>query len=104
VNDRCPTCKRQIKRSNAANSRYWLVLNLASEKVKPNGVQYPPETWHHYYKLKFLGGNDVTLPSGKVIVVPKSSAELPKDEFHQYVTMVEHDVNENGAYLDEQPA
>lgn len=102
--DRCPTCKRKVRRSNESNARYWLLLHRAAEKLRPEGVQYSAETFHLYYKLKFLGGDDVTLPSKKVIVIPKSSAELDKGEFHEYVFKVEGDLNERGVFLDEMPA
>ena len=101
---RCPTCNRTIRRSSEANRRYWLLLHRLAEKLKPEGVQYSPETYHVYYKLKFLGGDDVKLPNGKVIVMPKSSADLDKGEFHEYAEQVEQDANERGVYLDDLPA
>jgi hypothetical protein len=104
MNERCPTCKRKMKRSSEANRRYWLLLHMAAQKLKPEGVQYSAETFHVYYKLRFLGGDDIKLPNGKVIVMPKSSADLDKTEFHDYVTQVEQDLNERGVYLDEIPA
>lgn len=102
--DRCPTCKRKIRRTNEANRRYWLLLHVIADKVKPEGQQYSPETWHTYFKLKLLGGDDVKLPNGKVIVVTKSSAELDTSEFHAYAEQVELWAGERGAYLDELPA
>lgn len=102
--DRCPKCGRKQRRTNQANARYWLLLHKASESLKPQGQSYAAETFHVYYKMKFLGADDVKLPSGKVVVMPKSSAELAKDEFHEYAEKVEADLNERGVYLDELPA
>ena len=102
--DRCTKCGRRQKRSSEANRRYWLLLHLLADKLKPDGVQYSAETYHIYYKMKFLGADDVKLPNGKVIAVPKSSAELDKAEFHEYAFMVEQDANERGVFLDEVPA
>lgn len=102
--DRCPKCGQKKRRSNPANARYWLVIHVIADKVKPQGMQYSPETWHTYFKLKFLGGTDVKMPNGKVIVTAKSSADLPKDEFHEYAFKVEAWGNEHGAYLEEMPA
>jgi len=79
-------------------------MHKAASSLKPQGVQYSPETFHIYYKMRFLGADDVKLPSGKVVVVPKSSAELDKGEFHAYVEQVEADLNERGVYLDELPS
>lgn len=104
MDDRCPKCFRKFKRSNEANARYWLLLHVISEKVKPEGKEYSAETWHTYWKLKLLGGNDVTMPNGKVIVVPKSSADLDKGEFHDFACQVEAWANERGVYLDEMAA
>lgn len=102
--DRCPTCGRKVKRSNPANARYWLLLHVAAEKLRPSGEQYSAETFHVYYKMKFLGADDVKMPNGKVVAIPRSSAELAKDEFHEYVFKVESELNERGVYLDEMPA
>lgn len=101
--DRCPTCHRKHRRSNEANRRYWLLLHVAAEKLRPDGAQYSAEAYHIYYKMKFLGADDVKLPSGKVVAVPKSSADLPKDEFHEYVFKVEQELNERGVFLDDVP-
>ena len=101
--DRCPTCKRRIRRSSEANRRYWLILHVMAEKLQPQGIQYSAETWHTWAKLKWLGGDDVKLPNGKVIVVPKSSAELDKGEFHAYAEQVEMWAGEHGVHLDEIP-
>ena len=104
MDDRCPTCGRKQKRSSEANRYYWLLLHALAEKLKPAGEHYSSETWHSYFKLKLIGGDDIKLPNGKVIVMPKSSAELDKVEFQDYVTQVEVFANERGVFLDELPA
>jgi hypothetical protein len=98
---RCQTCGRNPKRSTEANRRYWLLLGRIAEKVKPEETQYSAETWHTYFKLRFIGGDDIKMPNGKVIVMPKSSAELDKTEFHEYAYLVEEWAGERGVYLDE---
>ena len=102
--ERCTKCGRKARRSNEANRRYWMLIYKAAAELKPDGKQYSPDTYHLYYRLKYLGGDDVTLPSGKVIVMPKSTADLDKGEFHEYAEQVEQDLNERGVYLDELPA
>lgn len=79
-------------------------MHLIADKVKPDGNQYSAETWHTYWKLKLLGGNDITMPNGKVIVVPKSSAELDASEFHDFMCQVEAWAAERGVILDDMPA
>ena len=96
----CPTCGRREKRSNQANSRYWALINLLSEQVKPNGAQYSPESWHCYAKGRFLGMRDITLPSGQTVTVPLSSADLDTAEFSRYMAEVEAwAASEAGVYL-----
>lgn len=79
------------------------MVHLIAEKLKPADNQYSAETWHTFFKLKLLGGNDVTMPNGKVIVVPKSSAELDKAQFHDFMCQVEAWAVERGVYLEEVP-
>lgn len=76
---------------------------MMAEKLKPEGKEYSPETWHTWAKMRFLGAEERKLPNGKTIVVPHSSAELDKDEFHDYVFQVEAFANERGVFLDEMP-
>ena len=103
MTERCPTCKRKLRRSNEANRRYWMIIHLIADKVKPAGAEYSPETWHSYFKLRLLGGDDVKLPNGKTLVLPKSSAELDTHEFHEYAEKVEAWAAERDVFLDELP-
>lgn len=101
MTDRCPTCKRQYKRSNPANARYWLLLHVISEKVIPKDTNgYSAEVWHTYMKSRYLGCDEVVMPNGKQIQIPRSTANLPKDEFAEYAFKVEAWANEHGAWLD----
>jgi len=101
---RCPSCHRPLKRSNEANRLYWALVNTLANKAKPQGEQFSPETWHVWLKTKFLGADDVRMPNGKVIVVPKSTAELDKHEFSEYFAQVEAWCAEHDVYLEEMPA
>lgn len=97
---RCPTCGRREKRSNPANARYWLLLHTIAAKLRPGGHAYSAEQYHAYYKSRFLGCDDVALPNGKVLTIPRSTAQLESTEFGEYVTKVEADAAERGVYLD----
>lgn len=96
---KCPNCGRSSRRSSEANRRYWSLINLLSEQLKPNGQSFSPESWHLYCKGRFMGMRDITLPSGQVVTVPLSSADLDTQEFHMYMTEVEVWCAENGIYL-----
>lgn len=96
---RCPTCHRRIKRSNPANARYWLLLHELADKLRPGGQAYSAEAFHAYYKSRFLGCDDVKLPNGKTLTIPRSSADLDVAEFADYASKVEADAAERGVYL-----
>lgn len=98
---RCPTCKRLKKRGNGANRRYWLVLHLIADKLTPKGQAYSAETWHVWFKQRFLGCDEVKMPNGKVIQIPKSTADLDTQEFQEYVMRVEEFGMEHGVYLED---
>jgi hypothetical protein len=97
---KCPTCNRQEPRSTAQNSRYWKLLSLLSDKPVQD-VKYNSDAWHEYFKFKFLGAEDIKLPNGKIITRAKSTADLDKPEFNNYMTEVEVWSNDRGVYLDE---
>jgi hypothetical protein len=99
--ERCPTCHRKRTRSNPANARYWLLLHLIADNVKPEGQSYTAEVWHNYMKQRFLGSDEFMLPNKKVVQYPKSSAGLDKDEFNTYMAAVEAWAMERNIYLDE---
>lgn len=102
--ERCKACGRLKKRSNAANARYWLLLHLISDKLKPQGREFSAETWHSYFKLRYLGADETTLPNGKVIQKPKSSADLDRDEFATFMQRAEEFAMSHGVYLDDEVA
>lgn len=98
--DRCPACGRRNRRSNPANSRYWLLLHVAAAKLKPGGQTYSAEQFHIYYKSRFLGCVDFSLPNGKVLAIPKSSADLDVSEFAEYMQQVETDLADRDVFLE----
>jgi hypothetical protein len=101
TSDRCPVCGRKTKRSTEANRRLWLIYHLIADKIKPGGKSYSADQWHLYMKSRFLGADDVPLPNTKVLVVPRSTADLSSDAFHDYATQVETWAAERDVYLDE---
>lgn len=63
------------------------------------GVRYSADQFHMYYKSRFLGCVDVRLPNGSTLTVPRSTADLPADEFSLYLDQVQADAAERGVYL-----
>ncbi len=99
--ERCPTCKRKHKRSNPANASYWALLHQLAEKLRPDGKTYSAESFHAYYKSRFLGIDEVPMPNGTTLLIPKSTAGLDVEEFSAYLSQVEADAAERGVYLSE---
>ena len=98
---RCPTCHRKRTRTSAANSRYWLLLHLIADKVKPEGAAHSAEVWHEYFKQRFLGMDEFILPNKKVIRTQKSTAELETQGFSDYMSQVEIWAMDRDIYMDE---
>jgi hypothetical protein len=98
---RCPACGRREKRSSEANRRYWQLVSVIAETVKPGGAAYGVNAWHLWLKSRFLGCTDTKLPNGAVLTEPNSSADLDADEFSDFMTAVEAWAAERGAFLSE---
>ncbi len=102
--ERCPTCKRRIKRSSESNRRYWALLHAMAEKLRPADKTYSADTWHLWAKSKFLGSVDYVLPSGRIHTVANSTAELDTAEFAEYMDKLEAWANEHDVYLEDMEA
>lgn len=100
---RCPTCHRKQRRSNPANASYWALLHEIAETLRPNGQVYSADQFHTYYKARFLGVDEVRLPNGDLMRMPKSTADLDVEAFSDYLTKVEADAAMRGVFLDELP-
>ena len=99
--NRCPACGRLQKRSSEANRRYWLLLHLIAEKITPEGNRYSAEQWHIYAKSRWLGCDEMKLPNGKTLLIPKSSADLDTADFNDFMTAVEAWASERDVFLDD---
>jgi hypothetical protein len=69
-------------------------------KLIPGGQAYSAEQYHTYYKSRFLGCDDVTLPNGRTLAIPRSTADLDVAAFSAYFDQVQADAAERGVYLD----
>jgi hypothetical protein len=66
-----------------------------------HGQRFSADSFHQYYKSRFLGADDVNLPNGKTLTIPHSTANLDVAEFAAYFDAVQADAAERGVYLDE---
>lgn len=101
---RCPTCGRKRRRSTGANARYWLLVSMIASEIKPQGAIYSSETFHEYFKQRYLGADEIKLPNGKTIIRPHSTADLSTDEFNAYMEKVELWASEHGVWLEMETA
>lgn len=75
----------KAKRSNRANRRYWSILNQIAEDGWLGKKRFPPETWHFWFRAKFLGYEEGI--GGQMI--PVSTTTLNTAEFAEYMANVE---------------
>jgi len=66
----CPTCGQQEKLSDPQRDRYFAMLGNLLQHPKLSHLTR--EQLHLYFKDKFLGGREVSLPNGKAIYVLNS--------------------------------
>lgn len=101
--DRCPTCHRRRTRSHPANAKYWALIHAIADKLKPGGQSYGAEQWHVYFRSRWLGCDDVTMPNGKIATIPRSTAQLDVAEFGEYLDKIEAWAGERDVWLEDLP-
>lgn len=99
---RCPTCGQLPKRTIDQNKRYWALLHAIADKLETADGKFSAETWHLYFKSRFIGMEEIRLPNRKIVQQPKSTTELDKSEFTDYMFNVEAWAVEHGVVLDYQ--
>ncbi len=93
--------KRVYKRSTEQNKRYWALLNEISEGLPVQGVTHSPDAWHLYFRQKFIGSEDLPLPTGKVFTQPISTTTLDVGSFGEYMTQIEAWAAQHGVLFQE---
>jgi hypothetical protein len=75
-------------RSTEQNKRYWAILGeIAQTPVQ--GQRFAAESWHEYFKGRFIGKEEVKLPNGDIYNRPISTTTLDVIEFGDYMTQIE---------------
>ena len=72
------------KRRTLQNRRYWKLLHDISDCLG-----YDADTWHEYFKRKFIGVREFRLPDGEVVNLGMSSTDLCVSDFSDYMLCVE---------------
>ena len=84
------------KRSSEQNAFYWsAVLRDIADQAWVSGQQFTADVWHEHYARMFGVCEDVTLPTGEVIVRRKSTTDMKVGEFSEYLSQVQADAAQN---------
>lgn len=75
--------KWRSRRSNSQNALYWMYLNLISEQTGNT-----EEDLHEIFKKSFLIPKIIKY-KGQEVEVPKSTTELDKGQFVEYLSKIE---------------
>lgn len=73
------------KRTGLQNKTLWFILNCIADQLKISGSHYTSNCWHVYFRQRYLGCVDITIPNGSIISMPRSTADLNKEEFSEYL-------------------
>lgn len=96
---KCPTCGQEEKLSDPQRDRYFAMIGSLIQHPKLSHLTR--EQLHLYFKDKFLGGRDVSLPNGKTIYVLNSvsrKAGPDKVTMSEYMEKVESWAAECGVW------
>lgn len=77
------------QRSVQQNKRYWALLGEIADAAEIDGRRFSTDTWHTFFRGKYIGHEDITLPDGQVIHQPISSTKLTTAEFNAYMEAIE---------------
>lgn len=99
--DRCPKCGRRPKRSSEQSRRYWKLVYRVADEYLPDGQRFSARVWHEQFKAYWLGCDEMALPDGRTMVIPKSTADLSVDEFSDFMTAVESWAASRNVFLED---
>ena len=93
--------KEKTKRSIEQNRSMWACLGEIASQVRIDGQVHKPETWHEFYKARFLPCETAWI-CGQLVSVPESTTGLSVRDFAQYMTQIEaHATQELGVRFTE---
>jgi hypothetical protein len=80
------------------NRRYWAILHeISAQPVE--GKRFAAESYHEYFKAKFIGKEEVLLPNGEVFNRPISTTTLDTSQFDEYRLEIEAWAADHGIQL-----
>jgi hypothetical protein len=88
--------EHKAKRSTEQNRLLWATLNQIAEGAWLGGRQFSADSWHEFYKRKFIGCEE--LPDGSQVGI--STTTLSVGEFSDYIERIrQHAATELGIEL-----
>lgn len=78
------------------------LLDKITEQAWWNGKQYPKEFWKEYFRRRYLLKDEYQMPSGEIINVYWSTADLSASRFAEFIEQVKFEATtEWGVQFDE---
>jgi hypothetical protein len=83
------TIKKKGKRSTQQNRYYWgVIVDEIRHELLRRGNRFDAETIHEFLKQKFNSVKVVVETTGELIEMGKSTTEMNKDEFTEYIERI----------------
>lgn len=79
----------KAKRSLDQNARLHALLTDVAAHSWVEGRQYDLETWKEFFRQRFIGTEEITMPDGKRIERGISTTTLNVHEFSDFMTKIE---------------
>lgn len=80
------------------------MLGDAAEQVVVEGRKFSALAWKEYFVRKFIGTEDVTLPTGEIITQRKSTTSLTVEEYSTLIDQTMAELASEHGYLAEMAA
>ena len=78
----------KARRSGQQNRLYWSILRQIAQDGWVGGRRWDEESWHEYFRRKFIGAEEIVLPGGEMIERGISTTTLNVSEFSDYIEQV----------------
>jgi hypothetical protein len=83
------TIKKRGKRSSQQNRYYWgVIVDEIRHELLRRGNRFDSDTIHEFLKQKFNSAKVVVETTGELIEIGKSTTEMNKDEFTEYIERI----------------
>lgn len=79
---------KDAKRTLPQNDRMWLILTAVS-RLSWHGQRYSTEEWKDYFMHAYRGEKWMPSEDGGMVPIGRSTSDLAKDEFGEFMTLME---------------